>query len=81
MAYDLGTLVVKRTLNIAARFCNEYSSVLWNASRVVSSLICYWTVIYSDNRASDLLRVSATGCGYVEHDIKVGEVSVRGSGQ
>ncbi|KAI1635753.1 ankyrin repeat-containing domain protein [Biscogniauxia mediterranea] len=37
VAYDLGALVVKQALSIAAGFQNKYSSIFWNTSRVIFS--------------------------------------------
>ncbi|KAL6827243.1 ankyrin repeat-containing domain protein [Trichoderma sp. SZMC 28015] len=35
VAYDLGALVVKQALSIAAGFQNKYSSIFWNTSTVI----------------------------------------------
>ncbi|QYT01017.1 hypothetical protein H0G86_008073 [Trichoderma simmonsii] len=37
VAYDLGALVVKQALSIAAGFQNKYSSIFWNTSTVIFS--------------------------------------------
>ncbi|KAI0888363.1 ankyrin repeat-containing domain protein [Annulohypoxylon maeteangense] len=37
VAYDLGALVIKQALSIAARFQNKYSNIFWNTSKVIFS--------------------------------------------
>jgi hypothetical protein len=75
VAYDLGALVVKQALAIAAEFQHEYCSIFWLTSTVVSSVFL-WATDHSNSGASDLFRMSTAEHGYTGHDIKALDVPV-----